>query len=49
MNVNTWKEFRQQASDCVERRPDALFGLCDGLVSESHAHSLPELSLSPFF
>ncbi len=49
MNFNTWKEFRQQAYDCLERRPDALFGLCDGLLSEAHARSLPELSLSPFF
>lgn len=49
MNFNTWKEFRQQAYDCLERRPDALFGLCDGLLSESQARTLPELSLSPLF
>src|SRR5258708_6497122 len=49
MNFNTWKDFRQQAYDCLERRPDALFGLCDGLLSEAQARSLAELSLSPFF
>lgn len=49
MNCNTWKEFRQQAYDCLERRSDALFGLCDGLLSEAQARSLAELSLSPLF
>lgn len=49
MNVTTWKAFRQQAYDCLERRPDALFGLCDGLLSEAQARSLPEISLSPCF
>jgi len=49
MNFNTWKAFRQQAYDCLERRPDALFGLCDGLLSEAQARSLAELSLSPLF
>jgi len=49
MNLNTWKEFRQQIYDCMERRADALFGLCDGLLSEPQARTLPELSHSPFF
>lgn len=49
MNFNTWKAFRQQAYDCLERRPDALFGLCDGLLSEAQARSLAELSLAPCF
>ena len=49
MNLNTLKEFRQQAYECLESRADALFSLCDGLLSESQARSLPELSHSPFF
>ncbi len=49
MNLNTLREFRQQAYDCMERRGDALFSLCDGLLSEPQARSLPELSHSPFF
>jgi len=49
MNLNTLIEFRQQVYDCMERRADALFNLCDGLMSESQARSLPELSHSPFF
>lgn len=49
MNLNTLKAFRQQVYDCIERRADALFSLCDGLLSEAQARSLPELSHSPFF
>jgi len=49
MNLNTLKAFRQQAYNCMERRGDALFNLCDGLLSEPQARSLPELSHSPFF
>lgn len=49
MNLNTLMEFRQQVYACMERRADALFNLCDGLLSESQARSLPELSHSPFF
>jgi len=49
MNLNTWKTFRQQAYDCLERRADALFSLCDGLLSSPQARTLPELSHSPFF
>lgn len=49
MDFNTWKTFRQQAYDCLERRADALFSLCDGLLSSPHARSLPEVSQSPFF
>ncbi len=46
MNLNT---FRQEAYECMEQRADALFSLCDGLLSEPQARSLPELSHSPFF
>ena len=49
MNLNTWKAFRQQVYACLEYRADALFNLCDGLLSEPQARSLPELSHSPFF
>ena len=49
MNLNTLKVFRQQVYDCLEQRGDALFRLCDSLLSESQARSLPELSHSPFF
>ncbi|MEO7018769.1 MAG: hypothetical protein ABI234_01290 [Ktedonobacteraceae bacterium] len=49
MNRNTLRDFRQQAYACMERRADALFTLCDGLLTETQARSLPELSHSPFF
>ena len=49
MNLNTLKDFRQQVYTCMEQRADALFNLCDGLLSEPQARSLPELSHSPFF
>lgn len=49
MNLNTLSEIRQQMYDCMESRADALFSLCDGLLSEAQARTLPELSHSPFF
>jgi hypothetical protein len=49
MHCNTLAPFRQQIYSCFERSRDALFNLCDALVSESQARSLPELSLSMFF
>src|ERR1700730_13453071 len=49
MNLNTLKAFQQQAYVCMERRADALWNVCDGLLSEPLARSLPELSHSPFF
>jgi len=49
MNLNTLRAFRQQAYTCLEQRADALFSLCDGLLSEPQARSLPELSHAPFF
>jgi DDE superfamily endonuclease len=49
MHFNTLETFRQQVYCCFERQRDALFNLCDALVSEPAARSLPELSLSPFF
>ncbi len=49
MHFNTLDVFRQQMYDSFERSRDALFNLCDALVSEPQARSLPELSLSVFF
>ena len=49
MHFNTLELFRQQVYDCFERSRDALFNVCDALVSEPQARSLPELSLSVFF
>jgi hypothetical protein len=49
MNLNTLKAFRQQAYESMQHRADSLFSLCDALLSEPAAHSLPELSYSPFF
>jgi hypothetical protein len=46
MNLNTLKTFRQQVYDCIESRADALFSLCDGLLSEPQARSLPEQASS---
>jgi hypothetical protein len=49
VNFNTLKQVRQQTYDCFERGADALFNLCDALLCETQARSLPELSYSPFF
>jgi hypothetical protein len=49
MHFKTLNLFRQQMYDCFERSADALFNLCDALVSEPQARSLPELSLSACF
>ena len=49
MNCNTLEDFRQQIYGCFERGRDALFNVCDALVSEPQARSLPELSLSVVF
>jgi hypothetical protein len=48
MNLHTGKAFRQQVSDCMEQRAESVFSVCDGVVSEPQARSLPELSPSPF-
>lgn len=49
MNLNTWNEIRQQAYDCLESRADALFSLCDSVLSSPQARSLPELSQASCF
>jgi hypothetical protein len=49
LNFNTLKQVRQQIYDSFERGADALFNLCDALLCEQQARSLPELSHSPLF
>ena len=49
MNFNTLKQVRKQTYDSFERGADALFNLCDALLCEDQARSLPELSQSPSF
>jgi DDE superfamily endonuclease len=49
LNCNTLKQVRQQTYDSFERGADALFNLCDALLCEEQARSLPELSQSPCF
>ena len=49
MNFNTLKQVRQRIYDSFERGADALFNLCDALLCEDQARSLPELSQSPCF
>jgi hypothetical protein len=49
LNFNTLKQVRQQIYESFERGADALFNLCDALLCEQQARSLPELSYSPFF
>jgi DDE superfamily endonuclease len=49
LNLSTLQEFRQQFYDSLTRAADALFNTADALLTETQAHSFPELSLSPFF
>jgi hypothetical protein len=49
MNCSTWSEYRNDLYDCFGHAKDALMNTCDALLTEITAHSLPELSLSPFF
>lgn len=49
MNLNTLQQFRQQFYGCLTRAADALFNTADALLTETQAHSFPELSLSPLF
>src|SRR5258708_32735360 len=49
MNLNTLNDFRHEVSGCFERAADALFNTVDALLTETNAHSFPELSLSPCF
>jgi hypothetical protein len=49
MNLNTLQGFRHEVYGCFERAADALFNTVDALLTETQAHSFPELSLSPCF
>lgn len=49
MNLNILNEFRHEVYGCFERAADALFNTVDALLTETQAHSFPELSLSPYF
>lgn len=47
MNLNTLNEFRHAIYRCFNRARDALFNVCDALVTAVAAQSFAELSLSP--
>jgi hypothetical protein len=47
MQLNTLKRFRQALYQAFTHAKDALFEVCDALVSESAAQHFAELSLSP--
>ena len=49
MNLNTLQDFRHDVYCCFPRAADALFNTVDALLTETQAHSFPELSLSPLF
>ncbi len=49
MNLNTLNRFRHEVYGCFSRAADALFNTVDALLTETNAHSFPELSLSPCF
>src|SRR6266852_5094991 len=49
MNLNTLYDFRHEVYGCFTRASDALFNTVDALLTETQAHSFPELSLSPWF
>ncbi len=49
MNLNTLHGFRHEVYGCLKRAADALFNTADALLTETSAHSFPELSLSPCF
>lgn len=49
MDFSTLAEFRRCVYCCFERAADALMNVVDALLTEMPAHSLVELSLSPFF
>lgn len=49
MNFTIFQQFRQELYECFGQYRDALFNLADALLSETQAHSVIELSLSPHF
>jgi hypothetical protein len=48
-NINTLRRFRHDLYDCFPRAKDALFNTIDGLMTETHATSFPEISQSRWF
>lgn len=49
MNLTILDGFRHEIYGCFGRAADALFNTVDALLTETQAHSFPELSLSPWF
>jgi DDE superfamily endonuclease len=49
LNFTILKNFRHQVYQSFEREADALFNVCDALLCETTARSVPELSQSPWF
>lgn len=49
MNLTILKDFRHGIYESLTQAADALFNTADALLTETQAHSFPELSLSPFF
>ena len=47
--LTSLRQFRQEIYRCMKRGADAMFNVCDALLCESQAQSLPELSLSAIF
>jgi hypothetical protein len=45
----TLRQFREEIYRCMKRGADAMFNVCDALLCESQAQSLPELSFSAMF
>lgn len=49
MNLNTFNEFRHAIYPCFTQARDALFNMCDALLTETTARCFAELSFSPYF
>jgi hypothetical protein len=49
MNFNIFQQFRNELYGCFGQYRDALFNLADALLTETAAHSVIELTLSPLF
>jgi hypothetical protein len=49
VNNNTLRQFRHDIYDCFPGAKDALFNTIDGLMTQTHARSFPEISQSPWF
>ena len=48
-DINTVRQFRHDLYDCLLRAKDALFNTIDALMTETQAHSFPEISQSMWF